>query len=109
MSEGKSDKLIGHVKLVRELTAHAIWRGDMAVRGAWADLLLRANTEDCVLRLNGELVEVRRGQLAWSQLGLAKAWRCSEEKVRGILGVLVKNDCIEVKTTARRTLITVVN
>lgn len=102
-------KLNGTIQVVRALTDHAIWSGDLAVRGAWVDLLLRANTEDCVLRLNGELVEVRRGQLAWSQLGLAKAWRCSEEKVRGILGVLVKNDCIEVKTTRRRTLITVVN
>ena len=74
MSEGKSDKLIGHVKLVRELTAHAIWRGDMAVRGAWADLLLRANTGPCVLILNGDLVNLKRGELAWSQEGLAKAW-----------------------------------
>ena len=33
--------LKGEISLIRTLTDHAVWQGDLALRGAWVDLLLR--------------------------------------------------------------------
>ena len=101
--------LKGQICLVRALADHAIWQGDLALRGAWVDLLLRANTEDALLMQRGEAVEVRRGQLAWSVKGLADKWLCCEEKAAKYLAWFAKVGCIRVESTKRRTLITILN
>jgi hypothetical protein len=101
--------LKGQICLVRALADHAIWQGDLALRGAWVDLLLRANTEDALILQRGEAVEVRRGQLAWSVKGLADKWLCCEEKAAKYLAWFAKTGCIRVESTKRRTLITILN
>lgn len=101
--------LKGQICLVRAMADHAIWQGDLALRGAWVDLLLRANTEDAMLMQRGEAVPVRRGQLAWSVKGLADKWLCCEEKAAKYLAWFAKIGCIRVQSTKRRTLITILN
>lgn len=101
--------LQGQICLIRALTDHTVWQGDLALRGAWVDLLLRANTEDSVLMQRGETVEVRRGQLAWSVKGLADKWLCCEEKAAKYLAWFAKVGCIRVQSTKRRTIITILN
>ena len=101
--------LKGEIALVRSLEDHAVWQGDLALRGAWVDLLLRANTTDAVVMQRGESVQIKRGQLAWSIKGLADKWHVCEEKAGKILGWLQQAGCIRVVTTRRRTLITITN
>jgi len=101
--------LKGEINLVRTLADHPLWQGDLALRGAWVDLLLRANTDNAELIQRGENVSLKRGQLAWSIKGLAEKWNCCEEKATKYLSYLQKIGCIRVKTSNRRTVITISN
>lgn len=101
--------LKGEISLIRTLTDHAVWQGDLALRGAWVDLLLRANTEDAILLQRGETVTVKRGQLAWSIQNLAKKWGVCDERAAKMLAYLQRLGCIRVESSRRRTLITICN
>jgi len=101
--------LKGEISLIRTLTDHAVWQGDLAVRGAWIDLLLRANTDPAILLIRGENVEVKRGQLLWSIQNLAKKWGVCDERASKILAYLQRLGCIRVESSRRRTVITVCN
>jgi hypothetical protein len=54
-------------------------------------------------------VEVRRGQLVWSKLSLAKRWRWNERTVTKYLQMLERREMIHTKTTKLTTLITIRN
>jgi len=101
--------LKGEISLIRTLTDHAVWQGDLAVRGAWIDLLLRANTDPATLLLRGELVTLKRGQLAWSINNLAKKWGVCESRASKMLAYLQQLGCILVESSHRRTVITICN
>lgn len=101
--------LQGQICLIRAMTDHSVWQGDLALRGAWVDLLLRANTEPAELMQRGESVALNRGQLAWSVKGLADKWQVCEEKATKYLAYLQKLGCIRVQASRRRTLITICN
>jgi DNA replication protein DnaD len=59
---------------------------------AWIDLILLANHKPGVIRVRGNRVDVKRGQVGWSQVALAKRWKWSRGKVRRFLKELEKND-----------------
>ena len=101
--------LKGEISLIRTLTDHAVWQGDLALRGAWVDLLLRANTEDAILLQRGETVTVKRGQLVWSIQNLAKKWGVCDERASKMLAYLQRLGCIRVESSRRRTVITICN
>ncbi len=62
----------GWLKLWRKLGDSELWLAEPFTRGqAWVDLLMLANHTDGYLRKRGIRVEVRRGQVGWSEGKLA--------------------------------------
>lgn len=86
------------------------WLGEPFTRGqAWIDLFGLAQYAKGFFRIRGIRVEVERGQLAYSQLTLAKRWHWSRNKVRRYLIELEKDGDIEQQNNEVTTLITIVN
>lgn len=59
--------------------------------------------------INGEKLELRRGQLAWSVRTLESQWRRSREWVDRFLEFCKDENAITVDSTRRRTIITILN
>jgi len=84
------------------------WLSEPFSRGqAWVDLFGLAQHTDSFMRVRGIKVEIKRGQLGYSQLTLAKRWRWSRNKVIRYLKELEKEGDIEQQNNAITTLITV--
>ena len=82
----------GYIKLWRRIQDNAIWVEEKFTRGqAWVDLLLLANHKTRTIRIRGCPIIINRGQLAYSQVSLAKRWKWSRGKVRRFLSELSKN------------------
>ena len=62
---------------------------------AWVDLLMLANWKDEVIEIRGINVQVKRGQVGWSEVQLSKRWKWSRNKLRRWFDVLVKEKMIE--------------
>jgi hypothetical protein len=76
----------GWIKLYRKLQQNDLWTFEPFTRGqAWVDLLLLANHKDGFIRVRGIRVEVKRGQVGWSEIKLAERWKWSRGKVRRFL------------------------
>jgi len=79
----------GWIKLHRAIMDHPDWLAEQFTRAqAWVDLLLLANHKVGHIRKRGILIEVRRGQVGYSEETLAARWKWSREKVRRFLGRL---------------------
>lgn len=105
-----ADTLQGRVALTKRVRRHDVWAHDPAnYASAWCDLLLLANDQPRVVHLRGEAVTLQRGQLAWSQLGLAQEWKRSAEWVAAFLKFCVAQEMIRVETSHRKTVITILN
>jgi phage-related minor tail protein len=88
-----------------------LWLSEPFTRAqAWIDLLLLANHKDNYIRVRGNRIEVRRGQVGWSQQSLAKRWKWSRKKVANFLSELQKKEQqIEQQKNNVTTLITIIN
>lgn len=85
----KRKAMDGWVKLYRKLTESALWTSEPFTKGqAWVDLIAMANHKDERVYINGNWVEIKRGQLHTSELKLAARWRWSKNKVTRFLEVL---------------------
>ncbi len=62
---------------------------------AWIDLILLANHKEGSFSLRGNLVIVKRGEVAWAEESLAKRWKWSKGKVRRYLIMLKMEQQIE--------------
>lgn len=72
----------GFIKLWRCIRDNPIWRDEPFTHGqAWVDLLLLANHKDGQIRVRGNIIPVKRGQVGWSVLSLAERWQWSRGKV----------------------------
>lgn len=79
----------GWVKLYRKLIDDPLWTSEPFTKGqAWVDLIAMANHTDERVYINGNWVEIKRGQLHTSELKLAARWRWSKNKVTRFLEVL---------------------
>jgi hypothetical protein len=104
------NEILGNLTLTRRLRKHAIWHREPPSYGqAWVDLLLLTNDKDRDITLNGETFELKRGQLAWSQRGLEREWERSREWIQRFIRFCQDESMIKVETSARRTIITVLN
>lgn len=102
----------GYLYLWRKLGDSALWLSEPFTRGqALADLLMLASHKDNYFRVRGVRVDVKRGQLAWSQLRLAERWKWSRGKVRRFLKELEskKESKIVQQNNKVTTLITIIN
>ena len=79
----------GYIKLYRQLQANKLWLSEPFTRGqAWVDMLLLANHADGYIRKRGVRVDIKRGQLGWSERKMAERWKWSRGKVRRFLNEL---------------------
>lgn len=100
----------GYVRIFRRLTESDLWLDEKFTRGqAWVDLVLIANHKDGSFRYRGIKVNIKRGQVGYSEVSLAKRWRWSRNKVRRFLCELKTEHQIEQQKSNVLTLITIVN
>ncbi len=85
------------------------WLREPFTRGqAWVDLFGLAQHSDGYLMIRGVRVDLKRGQLGYSQLALAKRWKWSRDKVRRHLRRLETAGDIIQQNTQVTTIITIV-
>ena len=99
------------VRLFRSLGESDIWLGEVFTRGqAWVDLLMKARWKPGHARIRGVRIDLDRGQLAWSEVALAKRWQWSRNRVRRFLKELQeKEEMIELHKDNSTTIITIKN
>lgn len=84
------------------------WLSEPFTRGqAWVDLFGLAQHRRGYFRVRGIRVEVERGQLAYSQITLAKRWQWSRNKVRRYLKELEKDGDVKQQNNEVTTIITI--
>jgi len=86
----------GWIKIVRDIRNHWIWQDPKRLQW-WIDLLFMASFEDSKILINGQLVEIHRGQLIWSQRSLAKKWMTTPKTVRKFLRLLESEQMLDIK------------
>ena len=102
--------LNGTIQLTRRLRDHVVWDQDPACYGkAWVDLLLLANDAPRQVTIHGEVIPLKRGQLAWSQRRLEEQWKRTDFWVRRFLKFCEEQTMITLDVTRRRTIITIIN
>ena len=100
----------GWIKLHRQIQDNIIWTSEPFSRGqAWVDLLLLANHKRGVLYVRGNKVEVKRGQVGWSQKKLSERWKWSRGKVQRFLNDLENEHQIEQQKNTVTSLIAITN
>lgn len=100
----------GWIKEYRAIREHWLWSDKPFARGqAFNDLLLMVNHQENKIMMNGELIEVKRGQRITSLRYLAETWGWSTKKVKTFLEVLQKENMITFKCDSKKTLITIEN
>ncbi|WP_233510686.1 hypothetical protein [Staphylococcus pseudintermedius] len=75
---------------------------------AWIDILLMVNHKDKKIALGNELIVVKRGQKITSIRQLCERWHWSNNKVKNFLKMLEDDGMLNVKSDAKKTLLTVV-
>ncbi len=105
-----SDTLQGKITISKRLRRHAVWDQEPACYGkAWVDLLLLANDAPRAVTIHGEMIQLQRGQLAWSQRRLEMEWKRSDFWVKRFLKYCQDETMILLDVTRRRTIITILN
>ncbi|MBL3825132.1 MULTISPECIES: hypothetical protein [unclassified Marinobacter] len=100
----------GYIKLYRGLTENPLWNKEPFSAGqAWIDLLLAANFKDSVIYIRKTKIRIGRGQLAWSQLTMAKRWKWSRNRVARFLKDLEEEGMIEQQTGHLTTITSICN
>lgn len=99
----------GWVKIWRRIWHSEIWEDGepFCKRAAWIDLILMANHEPHTIRIKGEEVEIRRGDVHTSIAKLATRWKWSENKVRRFVGRLCERGMVQTKRQGNGTTLTV--
>ena len=102
--------LKGWVKIHRSLCDSPLWLSETFSRGqAWGDLILLANHKDGFIRARGVRVEVKRGQVGYSQVTLSKRWQWSRGKTKRFLDELEMDQQIVQQKNNVTSLISIVN
>lgn len=100
----------GWISLHRKLQDNPLWYSESFTRGqAWVDLLLLANHEYGYFYKRGVKIEIQRGQVGMSELGLSERWKWSRSKVRKFLKELEKEQQIEQQKSNVTQVVTIIN
>jgi len=104
------DFMEGWIKLHRQILESEIWTAERFSKGqAWVDLLLLANHKPQTIFIRGIEIKILRGQLAYSQLTLAKRWGWNFKTIVTFLRWLQNRGMLETKTNNQTTIITIQN
>jgi hypothetical protein len=100
----------GWVKIHRSTFEHELWTAEPFTKGqAWVDLFGNANHAESSFWVRGIEVRVQRGQVAWSEITMAKRWKWSRGKVRRYLGMLENRGMIVQQTNKVTSVVTICN
>lgn len=89
---------VGYFKVNRKLFDNELWLKEPFTRGqAWIDLIGLANHKEGYILVRGIKVELKRGDVGWSVLNLAKRWKWSRGKVNRFLKLLKTEEQIVIK------------
>lgn len=100
----------GWIKLYRQLRDHELWNAERFTKGqAWVDILLMANYKPTIIPIRGQELHLDRGDLAWSQVSLARRWRWNERTVNRFLAMLQRRQMIRCRINNLTTVISIVN
>lgn len=100
----------GWIKLHRSMFDNELWMAEPFTKGqAWIDLIGNTNHAPGSIWIRGIEIGVERGQLAWSELTMAKRWKWSRGKVRRYLGTLRDKGMIVQQTDKLTTILTICN
>lgn len=102
---------IGWFRISRKLFDNEIWYLEPFTKGqAWVDLIGNANHKDGQFEVRGNFITIKRGQIGWSEVTMAKRWKWSRNKVRRYLKWLETIQQIEQqKDRYLTTIITIIN
>ena len=90
-------ELKGWVAIHRSICENDLWFLEPFTKAqAWIDLLLNANHKDGEINIRGNIIHIKRGQIGWSQITMAKRWRWSRQKVRRFLEYLITEQMISI-------------
>lgn len=98
----------GWIKLHRKMAAHWMFSEPEAV-ALWVRLLMDANYTDKVQMFNGQLIEVKRGQLIFGRSAYSAKTNISESKIRRYLKLFKSDQMIDQLATSRYSVITVLS
>jgi hypothetical protein len=101
----------GWVKLHRQMFSNSLWLAEPFTKAqAWVDLFANANYEDSEFFVRGNKVKIKRGQIGWSEITMAKRWGWSRMKVRRYLKQLESDtQVIQQKIHKITTILTIIN
>lgn len=102
----------GWIKLHRKIMDNTIiWETSEPYdrRSAWQYLLMMANHEDKDIRIDNNVITIRRGQHYTSMSKLAEKWHWSRNRVDRFLDLLNGAGMVYADRTPRGTLLTIVN
>jgi len=100
----------GWVKLHRSISDTRMWTSEPFTRAqAWIDLFLNANHKPGIMIVRGNIVNIGRGQIGWSELTMSKRWRWSRNKVRRYLTYLQGVGNVEQQKSSVTTVITIID
>lgn len=79
----------GWIKLHRKIEEWPLYFAEPFTKAhAWIDLLVVAQFHPSTINVRGNLIDVKRGEIAWSEDALARRWLWSRNKVRRFLNWL---------------------
>lgn len=100
----------GWIKIHRQILDSEIWTAERFSKGqAWVDLLMLANYQPRTIFIRGIELRILKGQVAYSQLSLAKRWQWNCKTIVTFLRWLEKRGMVETKTNNQTTVITIKN
>lgn len=85
----------GWFKLQRKDINSELWLSEKFTKGqAWVDLQALANYENGYVLIRGIKVDLKKGDVGWSQTNLAKRWKWSRKKVSNFYAFLEAENMI---------------
>ena len=103
--------MAGYISLHRDIQKHWLYEEERVFSRyeAWLDILMRVNHAEGKVMHNGTVETVERGSTIWSMGDMEKHWGWSNRKVKRFLLCLEGDQMAVVKSTTKKTYITVIN
>ena len=100
----------GWIKLHRQITDNEFYNSERFTKmQAWIDLLLLAGHAKQTIFIRGVEINLKPGELCYSQQSLAKRWNWNFKTVRKFLELLENRQMVKCKITTVTTVITILN
>lgn len=105
------NKKLGFVPVYRSVQDHWVWSNETPFSDgqAWIDLLLSVNHEAKKIKVNGQVIVIKPGQMWTSYKKLACDWNWSRPRVYRYIKRLKSDGMVNVDATPSGTLLTLIN